>query len=237
MNSSLSLLNHVPFPISTKPLTFSFPSKRSSFRVDITKRERKLFERKRDEAESFIEKTVANLSKEEKKQEISSWINKNLQGKKKKKKKQETIDFGGILGSTEFDLMLFMLTAIGVKLPEEMELRKEVEDPEKTPPAMEDPMEKEKENEAEIKEDHEARADDQKLKEDEEYEKFFQEEARLNAESASKHPVEERKAEHTKSEDSEDLADAETNVKEDEEEARLLIAALVLFIRLKKLGF
>lgn len=178
--------------------------------------------------ESFIEKTVANLSKEDKKQEISAWINKNLQGKEKKK--QETIDFGGILGSSEFDLMLFMLTAIGVKIPEGMELTKEVKNP---APARRDPMEKKKEEETAFKEYYEA----QKLKDDEEAEKFYEEEeARLNAESASKHPVEERKAEHTKSEDYEDLADDAEKLKEDEEEARLLIAAVVLFMGLKKLG-
>ncbi|KAF3539923.1 hypothetical protein F2Q69_00025363 [Brassica cretica] len=135
-------------------------------------------------------------------QEISAWINKNLQGKEKKK--QETIDFGGILGSSEFDLMLFMLTAIGVKIPEGMELTKEMLRSSKT---MRKP------------------------------EKFYEEEkARLNAESASKHPVEERKAEHTKSEDYENLADDAEKLKEDEEEARLLIAAVVLFMGLKKLG-
>ncbi|KAG2245007.1 hypothetical protein Bca52824_093147 [Brassica carinata] len=192
---------------------------RSSLRVGITKRERRLFKRKRDEVESFIEKTVANLSKEDKKQEISAWINKNLQGKEKKK--QETIEFGDILGSSKFDLMLFMLTAIGVKLPEGMELTKEVKN---QAPARRDPMEKKKEEETAFKEYYEA----QKLKDDEEAEKFYEEEeARLNAESASKHPVEERKAEHTKSEDYEDLADDAEKLKEDEEEARLLIAAVV----------
>ncbi|CAN6851032.1 unnamed protein product [Brassica oleracea] len=130
--------------------------------------------------------------------------------------------------------MLFMLTAIGVKIPEGMELTKEVKNP---APARKDRMEKKKEEATAFKEYYTKIADAQKLKDDEEAEKFYEEEkARLNAESASKHPVEERKAEHTKSEDYEDLADDAEKLKEDVEEARLLIAAVVLFMGLKKLG-
>ncbi|CAN7027456.1 unnamed protein product [Brassica rapa subsp. trilocularis] len=115
--------------------------------------------------------------------------------------------------------MLFMLTAIGVKIPEDIEFLEKVKNP---APARRDPMEKKKKKERAYKEYYDSLADSQTVKDDEEAEKYYEEEeARLNAESASK--------------DYEDLADAET-LKEDEEEARLLIAALVLFIGLKKLG-
>ena len=79
----MNLLNHV-----------MFPSKRCNFRVDITKRERMLFERKIDEAKITMIKILLRFQRKRKSNESSLGSSRNLKGKEKKK--VEAIDFGSI---------------------------------------------------------------------------------------------------------------------------------------------